>query len=98
MWSRTSTNSRVVEAGKVITAAGVSAEIDMALALAAKIAGLQAAQALQLGLEYDPEPPFDVGSPEKANPAILEGLRNRMMASFEKGGIESLFLKHFISH
>lgn len=83
-WGAEPTNSRVVEAGKVITAAGVSAGIDMALALAAKIAGPQTAQALQLGLEYDPEPPFDMGSPKKANPAILEALRDRMMASFEK--------------
>ncbi len=76
-------HARIVEAGKIITAAGVSAGIDMALTLAAKIAGPQVAQALQLGIEYDPEPPFDVGSPEKANPAILEGLRTRLMAKFE---------------
>jgi putative intracellular protease/amidase len=57
---------RVVEQGKVITAAGVSAGIDMALLLAARIAGDDVAQAIQLGIEYDPEPPFDSGSPRKA--------------------------------
>ena len=57
--------------------------IDMALVLSAKIAGEKFAQAIQLGIEYDPDPPFDVGSPEKANPAIREGLRSRMTANFE---------------
>jgi transcriptional regulator GlxA family with amidase domain len=84
MWGAEPMSDRVVEDGKVITAAGVSAGIDMALLLAAKIAGSQVAQALQLGIEYDPQPPFDVGSAEKANPAIREALRARMLASFEK--------------
>jgi hypothetical protein len=44
----------------------VSAGIDMGLTLAAKIAGDDVAQAIQLGIEYDPQPPFDAGSPEKA--------------------------------
>jgi transcriptional regulator GlxA family with amidase domain len=60
------TGTRVVEQGKIITAAGVSAGIDMGLTLAAKIAGDDVAQAIQLGIEYDPQPPFDAGSPEKA--------------------------------
>jgi putative intracellular protease/amidase len=63
---------RVVEQGKVITAAGVSAGIDMALTLAARIAGPEVAQAIQLGIEYDPQPPFDAGSPEKAPQAIVD--------------------------
>lgn len=63
---------RVVERGKVITAAGVSAGIDMALTLAARIAGERVAQGIQLGIEYDPEPPFDTGSPEKAPQELLE--------------------------
>jgi len=67
---------RVVEAGKVITAAGVSAGIDMALLLAARIAGDTAAQAIQLGIEYDPQPPFGAGSPDTAPPAIVERLRS----------------------
>ncbi len=83
IWGAEPTNARIVEDGKVITAAGVSAGIDMALTLTAKIAGRGFAEALQLGIEYDPRPPFDAGSPEKANPAILEGLRARMTASFE---------------
>jgi transcriptional regulator GlxA family with amidase domain len=60
------TSERVVEQGKVITAAGVSSGIDMALLLAAKIAGDDVAQAIQLRIEYDPQPPFDVGSTAKA--------------------------------
>jgi putative intracellular protease/amidase len=60
------TSRRVVEQGKVITAAGVSAGIDMALTLAARVAGDAVAQAIQLGIEYDPQPPFDSGSLEKA--------------------------------
>jgi putative intracellular protease/amidase len=66
------TGRRVVRQGKVITAAGVSSGIDMALVLAAEIAGPEVAQAIQLGIEYDPEPPFDSGSPAKADPHILE--------------------------
>ena len=66
---------RVVIEGKVITAAGVSAGIDMALTLAAKIAGDVVAQAIQLGIEYDPQPPFDCGSKSKAAPEIVELLR-----------------------
>jgi putative intracellular protease/amidase len=69
------TAERVVEQGKVITAAGVSAGIDMALHLAARVAGDDVAQAIQLGLEYDPQPPFDAGSPEKAPAAIVDALR-----------------------
>jgi transcriptional regulator GlxA family with amidase domain len=63
---------RVVYDGKIVTAAGVSAGIDMALALAASIAGEQVAQAIQLGIEYDPQPPFDAGSPQKAPRQIVE--------------------------
>jgi transcriptional regulator GlxA family with amidase domain len=66
---------RVVFDGKLVTAAGVSAGIDMALALVAKIAGEQVAQAIQLGIEYDPQPPFDAGSPHKAPAAIVEAVR-----------------------
>lgn len=82
-WNAKPIQKRIVEDGKIITAAGVSAGIDMALILAAKIAGPQVAQALQLGIEYDPEPPFDVGSPEKADPKIRDALLTRMSAQFE---------------
>jgi len=68
---------RVVEQGKVITAAGVSSGIDMALTLAARIAGADLARAIQLAIEYDPEPPFDSGSTEKASPEILALARER---------------------
>lgn len=84
LWKAIPTKARVVEDGKVITAAGVSAGIDMALILSSKIAGEKFAQAIQLGIEYDPDPPFDVGSPEKADPVIREGLRSRMTANFVK--------------
>jgi transcriptional regulator GlxA family with amidase domain len=63
---------RIVEHGKIITAAGVSSGIDMALHLVTKINGPEVAQAVQLGIEYDPEPPHDSGSPEKAPPEIVE--------------------------
>lgn len=66
---------RVVVDGKYATAAGVSAGIDLALDLAARIAGPEVAQSLQLAIEYDPAPPFDAGSPRTAPPAIVAGLR-----------------------
>jgi transcriptional regulator GlxA family with amidase domain len=68
-------NERYVFDGKYATAAGVSAGIDMALALAARIAGDEVAQRIQLGIEYDPQPPFNAGSPETAPPEIVAGLR-----------------------
>jgi putative intracellular protease/amidase len=67
---------RVVEQGKVITAAGVSSGIDMALTLAARIASDDVAQAIQLVLEYDPEPPFDSGSTRSAPDRIVEMARS----------------------
>ena len=69
---------RVVIQGKVVTAAGVSSGIDMALTLVAKIAGDDVAQSIQLGIEYDPQPPFHAGSPKTAPPQIVEKLRARM--------------------
>lgn len=63
---------RFVEEGRLITAAGVTAGIDMAIHLVACEAGPEVAQAVQLGIEYDPDPPFDCGSPEKAPPEIVE--------------------------
>lgn len=68
---------RVVRCGNVITAAGVSSGIDMALQLAALIAGEDTARAIQLGIEYDPAPPFDCGSVEKAGPELVELVRAR---------------------
>jgi putative intracellular protease/amidase len=69
------TGRRVVEEGKVVTAAGVSSGIDMALVLMAKIAGDDFAQTIQLMIEYDPQPPFDAGSPSKAPAEIVANLR-----------------------
>lgn len=66
---------RVVQQGKIITSAGVSSGIDMALTLAARIAGEDTAKGIQLGIEYDPQPPFDCGAPSKAEPAVLERMR-----------------------
>jgi transcriptional regulator GlxA family with amidase domain len=77
---------RVVEHGKIITAAGVSSGIDMALHLVKTINGDQVAQAVQLGIEYDPEPPVDAGSPEKAPPEIVELVRSVFEA--REAGVE----------
>jgi putative intracellular protease/amidase len=70
-------SDRVASEGKIITAAGVSAGIDMALTLVARECGEDLAQAIQLGIEYDPQPPFDAGSPERAPTAIVERLKSR---------------------
>jgi transcriptional regulator GlxA family with amidase domain len=66
---------RFVEDGKILTSAGVSAGIDMALHLVGREAGPELAQAVQLGLEYDPQPPFDAGSASKAPGAIVEAVK-----------------------
>ena len=63
---------RVVEDGRIVMAAGVSAGIDMALRLVQKMNGDEVAQAVQLGIEYDPQPPLDAGSPEKAPRPIID--------------------------
>jgi len=68
---------RVVFDGKYVTAAGVSAGIDMGLTLAGRIAGDQVAQAIQLGIEYDPQPPYDAGSPDRAPAEIVSAMRAR---------------------
>ena len=70
------TGRRVVEQGKIVTAAGVSSGIDMALFLAGKIAGDTIAQAIQLSIEYDPQPPYDAGSPEKAPEDVVALVRH----------------------
>lgn len=66
---------RVVEDGKIVSGAGVSAGIDMALTLASRVAGDKIAQAIQLGIEYDPAPPFDTGSPQKAPAELVDLIR-----------------------
>jgi putative intracellular protease/amidase len=79
------TGRRVVEQGKVITAAGVSSGIDMGLTLAAKIAGDEFAKTVQLLIEYDPEPPFDSGSTAKAAPEVVANLRELAAAARTAG-------------
>ena len=69
------TLERVVPQGKIVTAAGVSSGIDMALSLTATIAGPDVAQSLQLAIEYDPQPPFDAGSPAKAPEHVIAMVR-----------------------
>ena len=76
------TEERVVFEGKVVTAAGVSAGIDLALTLVDKLYGVEVAQAVQLGIEYDPQPPHDAGAPSKA-PAEIRELVSSVMAEAE---------------
>ena len=63
--------------GKYVTAAGVSSGIGMGLALAGRIASDEVAQAIQLGIEYDPQPPYDAGSPDRAPAEVVTRLRYR---------------------
>ncbi|MFJ1747978.1 DJ-1/PfpI family protein [Streptomyces sp. NPDC088116] len=69
------TGERVVTDGKYLTAAGVSSGIDMGLTLAGVLAGDRFAQSVQLMTEYDPQPPYDAGSPDKAPADLVEKLR-----------------------
>ena len=69
---------RVVQRGKVITAAGVSSGIDMALTLLGRMYGPEVDQGIQLTIEYDPRPPFDAGSPAKAPAEIVQYVRSRL--------------------
>jgi putative intracellular protease/amidase len=80
-------SERVVVDGKIVTAAGVSAGIDMALTLAAELSGPDVAKIIQLAIEYDPEPPFDAGSPTKAPAHVTEFLqkRNRFIVQGDGG-------------
>jgi cyclohexyl-isocyanide hydratase len=71
------TKARVVRDGNVFTGGGVTAGIDFALTLAAEIAGEAVAKAIQLGLEYDPAPPFGGGSPDKADPETVSAMVER---------------------
>lgn len=74
------TPERVVRDGKYATAAGVSAGIDLALALAIELAGVEVASAIQLGIEYGPAPPLDCGDAERAPAAIRDAVLARMRA------------------
>jgi cyclohexyl-isocyanide hydratase len=68
---------RVVRDGSLMTGGGVTAGIDFALALVAELAGVEAAQAIQLQFEYAPAPPFDAGSPETAPREVVTAVRQR---------------------
>jgi cyclohexyl-isocyanide hydratase len=72
--------ARIVRDGNVITGGGVTAGIDMALAVMSEIAGVDYAETVQLALEYAPEPPFDSGRPERARPQILAAALQRLDA------------------
>jgi cyclohexyl-isocyanide hydratase len=80
-------NERVVVDGNMIFAAGVTAGIDGALRVAAELRGDEAAQAIQLYMQYAPEPPFNSGTPETAPAAILEGARRAVHAITEQRGV-----------
>jgi putative intracellular protease/amidase len=73
----TPVSERVVSDGKYVTAAGVSSGIDMALTLAGRLAGDDIAQSIQLMIEYDPQPPYDAGSADRAPAEIVSRLRDR---------------------
>jgi len=69
---------RVVRDGNVITGGGVTAGLDFAFTILAEVAGEELAQAVQLGLEYAPDPPFHSGRPELASPQVLAAYSSRM--------------------
>jgi transcriptional regulator GlxA family with amidase domain len=83
-YGATPTEQRVVVEGKVWTAAGVSAGIDLALALVDQVDGPMVAQAIQLGIEYDPQPPHDSGAPSKATPEVRDLVAAVMTAAEEQ--------------
>jgi cyclohexyl-isocyanide hydratase len=72
------TKGRVVRDGKFFTGGGVTAGIDFALTMVAELAGQEAAESIQLGIEYAPAPPFDAGSPDTARPELVAAVRERM--------------------
>jgi transcriptional regulator GlxA family with amidase domain len=72
-------DKRIVHAGKVATAAGVSAGLDLALWLAGEIHGREVAEIIQLGIEYDPQPPFDAGHPSKAGDEVRRKARAELI-------------------
>ena len=84
--------ARVVKDGSIITAGGVTSGIDFGLSIAAELAGEAVAQAIQLGIEYDPAPPFDAGHPDRAPEAVKLGLSGRYEKSRKayRDGIERL--------
>lgn len=78
----TPVDERVVTDRNRLTGGGVTAGIDFGLTLVAKVAGEQVAKAIQLGLEYDPEPPFDSGSPRSADPVLVQKVKETFVKYF----------------
>lgn len=78
---------RVIPQGKIVTAAGVSSGIDMALWLVGRILGDEAAEAAQLCIEYDPQPPYDMGAPSKASDAVMARARSAIAAAMQKAQV-----------
>jgi len=68
---------RVVRDGNLLTGGGVTAGIDFALTVVAELVGVEAAQAIQLQIEYAPAPPFDAGSPDTAPSIVVASARER---------------------
>ncbi|TGV64561.1 DJ-1/PfpI family protein, partial [Mesorhizobium sp. M2D.F.Ca.ET.160.01.1.1] len=87
--------ARVVRDGNVFTSGGVCAGIDFALSIIAELAGPEVAQAIQLGIEYDPSPPFDGGHPDKATEAATTLMvhRNEEAHAGIKQGLEKFSYK-----
>ncbi|WP_290649173.1 DJ-1/PfpI family protein [Aquisalimonas sp.] len=77
--ARACRNQRVVRSGKIATAAGVSAGIDLALWLVGELCGAHRAREIQLLIEYDPQPPYDAGHPDKAPSATTDAAREEML-------------------
>jgi len=74
-------HGRVVRDGNLITAGGVTTGIDFGLAVVAELVGQAQAEAIQLALEYAPEPPFAAGTPEEARPSVLTTVKDRLAAT-----------------
>lgn len=80
----TYSEERVIPQGKIVTSAGVSSGIDMALWLMGQIEGQEAAEAAQLSIEYDPQPPFDAGAPSKAGEAVIGRVKETVQAIIQR--------------
>ncbi len=80
-------DKRIVHAGKIVTAAGVSAGIDLALWLIGEICGPDQAKRSQVEIEYDPQPPYDAGHPSKISPEMLEEVRSKLIADAQKATV-----------
>jgi cyclohexyl-isocyanide hydratase len=84
--------ARIVRDGNVFTSGGVTSGIDFAFRIVAELAGPEVAQSIQLGIEYDPSPPFDAGHPDKASKAAMALMiqRNEMAHIGVQKGLEKL--------